>query len=225
MIISIIAAMDENRVIGRGNKMPWRLPVDLKRFRAITMGHPLIMGRKTHESIGAPLPGRKNIVITRQENYQADGCVVVHDIPSALGACGDAGEAFVLGGETIFRDFVPLADRIYLTIVKTTVEGDARFPEIPDVFAEVSRTEARDAFLLVFVVYERKGTKPEGTKNAEQVRNRAGSLLPSRLCSECSGCRSWSCGRPHARAASGSCGDHGPPAKGAWQMNVEKYAR
>ena len=159
MIISIIAAMDQNRVIGRGNKMPWRLPVDLRRFRAITMGHPLIMGRKTHESIGAPLPGRKNIVVTRQEDYRADGCVVVHDIPSALAACDDAGEAFVLGGETIFRDFIPLAHRIYLTIVKTTVEGDARFPEIPEAFVEVSREEARDVFPLVFVVYERKSRK------------------------------------------------------------------
>ena len=159
MIISIIAAMDQNRVIGRGNKMPWRLPVDLRRFRALTLGHPLIMGRKTHESIGAPLPWRKNIVITRQENYQAEGCVVVHDIPSALAACGDAGEAFVLGGETIFRDFIPLAHRIYLTIVKTTVEGDARFPEIPEAFVEVSREEARDVFPLVFVVYERKSRK------------------------------------------------------------------
>ncbi len=156
MILSIIAAMDENRVIGRGNKMPWRLPVDLKRFRDLTLGHPLIMGRKTHESIGGPLPGRKNIVITRQEGYRAEGCVVVHDIPSGLAACGDAGEAFVLGGETIFRDFLPLAHRIYLTIVRTAVEGDARFPEIPADFIEVSREPAQDVFPLVFVVYERK---------------------------------------------------------------------
>jgi dihydrofolate reductase len=159
MIISIIAAMDENRVIGRGNRMPWRLPVDLKRFRALTMGHPLIMGRKTHESIGRPLPGRKNIVITRQKGYWAEGCVVVHDIPSALAACGDAGEAFVLGGETIFRDFMPIADRIYLTIVKATVEGDTRFPEISDDFVEVGREPAQDVLPLVFVVYERKSRK------------------------------------------------------------------
>jgi dihydrofolate reductase len=159
MIISIIAAMDENRIIGRGNRLPWRLLADLKRFRALTMGHPLIMGRKTHESIGRPLSGRTNIVITRQEGYRAEGCVVVHDIPSALAACGDAGEAFVLGGETIFRDFILLADRIYLTIIKAAVEGDARFPDIPDDFVEVSREQARDAFPLVFVVYERKSRK------------------------------------------------------------------
>lgn len=159
MIISLIAAMDENRVIGRGNRMPWRLPVDLKRFRRITMGHPLIMGRKTHESIGRPLPGRKNVVITRQEGYRAEGCVVAHDIPSALAVCGDAGEAFVLGGESVFRDFMPLAERIYLTIVRATVEGDARFPDIPDDFIEVSREPAQDVHPLVFVVYERKSRK------------------------------------------------------------------
>jgi dihydrofolate reductase len=159
MIISIIAAMDENRIIGRGNRLPWRLLADLKRFRALTMGHPLIMGRKTHESIGRPLSGRTNIVITRQEGYRAEGCVVVHDIPSALAACEDAGEAFVLGGETIFRDFMAIADRIYLTIVRATVEGDARFPDIPDDFVEVSREPAQDILPLVFVVYERKSRK------------------------------------------------------------------
>jgi len=156
MIISIIAAMDENRVIGRGNRLPWHLPVDLKRFRRLTLGHPIIMGRKTYESIGKPLDNRKNIVITRQEGFIAEGCAVVHDLRAAFAACGDADEAFVLGGETLFRDVMPLTDRIYLTVVRTKVDGDVRFPAIPDGFALVSQEGAQDVFPLEFLVYERR---------------------------------------------------------------------
>jgi dihydrofolate reductase len=156
MIISIIAAMDKNRVIGRGNRLPWHLPVDLRRFRMLTLGHPIIMGRKTYESIGHPLDGRKNIVITRQTGYRAKGCIVVHDLPSAFDACGDVEETFVLGGETLFRDVLPLADKVYLTIVRTRVEGDARFPTIPEELELVSRQEAQDVFPLEFLLYERR---------------------------------------------------------------------
>jgi len=156
MIISIIAAMDEDRVIGRGNKLPWHLPVDLKRFRMLTLGHPVIMGRKTYESIGRPLDGRKNIVITRQAGYRAEGCFVVHDLRAAFEACGDAGEAFVLGGETLFRDVLPLADKVYLTVVQTRVEGDVRFPAIPEDLKLVSREQAKDVFPLEFRLYERR---------------------------------------------------------------------
>jgi len=156
MIISIIAAMDENRIIGRGNRLPWHLPVDLRRFRMLTPGPPIIMGRKTYESIGKPPDGRKNIGITRQPAYCAQGCIVVHDLLSAFEACGDVEEAFVLGGETLFRDVLPLADKVYLTVVRTRVEGDARFPAIPDEFELVSRQEAHDVFPLEFLLYERK---------------------------------------------------------------------
>ena len=156
MIISIIAAMDENRVIGRGNRLPWHLPIDLKRFRRLTLGHPVIMGRKTYESIGTPLDGRKNIVITRQAGYDAEGCVVVHDIKSAIDACEAADEAFVLGGETLFRDVMPLVHRIYLTVVRTQVVGDVTFPAIPDDFALVSREHVQDIFPLEFRLYERR---------------------------------------------------------------------
>jgi dihydrofolate reductase len=156
MIISIIAAMDENCVIGRGNRLPWHLPADLKRFRRLTLGHPVIMGRKTFESIGRPLDGRRNIVITRQSGYLAEGCVVVHDLRSAFDACGTADEAFVLGGETLFRDVMPLADKVYLTVVRTMVEGDVKFPAIPDEFVLVSQEEAQDVFLLEFRLYERR---------------------------------------------------------------------
>ena len=156
MIISIIAAMDENRIIGRGNRLPWHLPVDLKRFRMLTLGHPIIMGRKTYESIGKPLDGRKNIVITHQTGYRAEGCIVVHDLRSAFEACGDVVEAFVLGGESLFHDVLPLADKVYLTVVRTRVEGDARFPTIPDEFVLVSRQDAQDVFPLEFLLYERR---------------------------------------------------------------------
>jgi len=156
MVISIIAAMDENRVIGRGNVLPWHLPVDLKRFRRLTLGHPVIMGRKTYESIGRPLDGRTNIVITRQIGFRAEGCIVVHDIRAAFDACGDAVEAFVLGGETLFRDVMPLAGRVYLTVVRTKVEGDAVFPAIPDELELVSRQDAQDMFPLEFLLYERR---------------------------------------------------------------------
>jgi len=156
MIISIIAAMDENRIIGRGNRLPWHLPVDLRRFRMLTLGHPIIMGRKTYESIGKPLDGRKNIVVTRQAAYCAKGCIIVHDLPSAFEACGDVEEAFVLGGETLFRDVLPLADKVYLTVVRTRVEGDVRFPAIPGELELVSRQEAQDVYPLEFLLYERR---------------------------------------------------------------------
>ena len=161
MILSIIAAMDENRVIGRGNRLPWHLPVDLKRFRRLTLGHPVIMGRKTYESIGKPLDGRKNIVITRQAGYRAEGCIIVHDLRSAFAAGGAVDEAFVLGGETLFRDVMPLADKVYLTVVRTRVEGDVRFPAIPDELVLVSREEAHDVFPLEFRLYERRKDRGE----------------------------------------------------------------
>ena len=156
MILSLIAAMSENRAIGRKNRMPWRLPKDRKRFHDLTVDHPCIMGRKTYESIGRPLPGRKNIVITRRAGYRADGCVVVSDIRSAIAACGDADEAFVLGGEDVFLQAMPLADRIYLTLVHTWSEGDVFFPDVPPVFVEVSREHADDSYPTDYILYERK---------------------------------------------------------------------
>lgn len=155
MIISIIAAMSENRVIGRDNRMPWKLPKDRKRFHKITTGHPVIMGRKTHESIGRVLPDRMNIVITRQAGYRSGECAVVGDLRSALDACGGAAEVFILGGADIFLQALPIVDRIYLTLVHTVSSGDAFFPEIPGVFAEVSREPAEDTYPVEFLLYER----------------------------------------------------------------------
>ncbi len=127
--ISLIAAMAENRAIGINNKMPWHLPADLRHFKALTIGKPIIMGRKTWESLPGLLPDRPHIVVTRQPNYQAEGCQVVHSIDEALAAAGDAAEVMVVGGATFYRAMLPQADRIYLTLVETAVEGDAFFPD------------------------------------------------------------------------------------------------
>mgnify|MGYP006267146981 CR=1 FL=1 len=155
MIISLIAAMDESRAIGQDNRLPWSLPKDMERFRSLTLGHPVVMGRKTFESIGRPLEGRTNIVITKQREYQAPGCTVVHDLPSAFAVADGSDEIFVLGGEKLFRDTIAIADRLYLTIVKARVGGDAHFPEIPEAFVKVADEQVQDCLPLEFVRYER----------------------------------------------------------------------
>jgi dihydrofolate reductase len=156
MIVSIIAAIAENRVIGRDNKMPWNLPSDRKHFHALTRGHAIIMGRKTFESIGRPLSQRTNIVLTRQRDYRAAGAIVVHDVESAFAACGAADEVFICGGEEVFRETIANVDRIYLTVIHQHVEGDAYFPEIPENYAEVERQEVEDVMPYALVVYERR---------------------------------------------------------------------
>ena len=131
MIISLIVAMDENRAIGIQNHLPWYLPDDLKRFKTLTMGHHLIMGRKTYESIGQSLPGRIMIIITRQHDYQPDSCLVVNSLREAidLAAAQQETEAFIIGGGQIFAQSIDLADRIYLTLVHTRVTAGVYFPE------------------------------------------------------------------------------------------------
>ena len=139
--IVLVVAVSHNGVIGRAGGLPWHISSDLKRFKAITMGKPLIMGRKTWESLPRkPLPGRQNIVITRQKNYQAEGAVVVPDTASALTVAGEVEEICVIGGGEIFTNFLSLADRIYLTEVDLEVEGDTRFPRIdPNQWLETAR--------------------------------------------------------------------------------------
>jgi dihydrofolate reductase len=156
LIISLIAAMAENRVIGRGNKMPWDLPSDRKHFHALTRGHPIILGRKTFESIGRPLSNRTNIVLTRQSDFRAKGCVIVHDLGSAFSACSGAEEMFICGGEEVFKETIYRADRIYLTILQTHTEGDAFFPEIPPFFEEIKRKRVDDIIPYSAVLYVRK---------------------------------------------------------------------
>jgi dihydrofolate reductase len=141
MTVSLIAAMAENRAIGYKGALPWKLPADLARFKRLTTGHHIIMGRKTYESIGRPLPGRTSIVITRQPNFQAAGCLVAHSLDEALRFARERGEreAFVIGGAEIYRAGLPLADRIYLTLVEARPAADAFFPEFGE--AEWSRGE------------------------------------------------------------------------------------
>ncbi len=133
MLISLVAAVASNRVIGRGGRLPWRLPDDLKHFRARTLGKPVIMGRRTFESIGKPLPGRRNVVVTHHVDFAAEGCTVVHDLDAALDAAGAAPEIVVIGGASLYLDFLPRAERIYLTEVHAEVEGDVFFPDLDPV--------------------------------------------------------------------------------------------
>ena len=139
--ISFVVAVSRNGVIGRDGGLPWHISTDLKRFKAITMGKPVIMGRKTWESLPKkPLPGRPNIVITRQKNYRAEGASVVSDIPLALAAAGQVEEVCVIGGGEIFDMFLAQTDRIYLTEVDLEVEGDTFFPPIdPAQWTETAR--------------------------------------------------------------------------------------
>jgi dihydrofolate reductase len=133
MLISIIVAVSENGVIGKDNQLLWRLPDDLKRFKQLTLNHPMIMGRKTFESIGKPLPGRTSIVITSQKEFSADGVVVAHSLDEALDKARsiEASEAFIIGGGEIYKQALPLTDRLYVTEVKTSIDGDTFF-EIPE---------------------------------------------------------------------------------------------
>lgn len=138
MRIALIVALSDNRVIGRNNQMPWHLPEDLKYFKRVTMGKTILMGRKTFESIGRPLPGRTNVVITRQRTWQADGVRVVHslseglELATSLSLIDANEEVIVIGGAQIYRETLPRAQRLYLTEVHAQIEGDTFFPEISD---------------------------------------------------------------------------------------------
>ncbi len=142
MKITIVVAMAANRVIGKDNCLPWHLPADLKHFKQLTLGKPVVMGRKTYESIGRPLPERTNIVVTRDRDYAAPGCVVVHSLEAALEAAGASAEVMVIGGAGLYRQILPLTDTIHLTRVQAEFEGDTVFPELNEAdWHEVSRTD------------------------------------------------------------------------------------
>lgn len=128
MHISAIVAMSENRVIGRNNQLPWHLPADLRHFKQITMGHPIVMGRKTYASIGRALPGRRNVIISHNANFQAQGCEVFNSIDDALFALKDAKEIFVIGGAQLFEKILPSVKRLYLTVIHADISGDVFFP-------------------------------------------------------------------------------------------------
>ncbi|MCM3673158.1 MULTISPECIES: dihydrofolate reductase [Peribacillus] len=132
-MISLIVAMDRNRVIGKNNKLPWHLPADLQYFKQVTMGHPIVMGRKTFESIGRVLPGRENVIVTRNQDFKAEGCVVLHDIAQIKKfADNHDEEVFVIGGAEIFKEILPVTDRLYITEIHEAFEGDTFFPVIDE---------------------------------------------------------------------------------------------
>lgn len=159
--LTVIAAVAANGVIGRDNALPWRLPEDMKHFRALTMGHPVVMGRKTWESLPAkfrPLPGRRNIVISRNPDYRAEGATVVSSLAAALAAAGTAAEVFVIGGAALYVGALAIADRLELTEIAAEFEGDAHFPAVD---RSQWRQAARQAgvsetgLAYAFVTYER----------------------------------------------------------------------
>ena len=154
--IILIAAMAANRVIGRGNIIPWHIPGEQQRFKELTMGHALIMGRKTRQAIGRPLPGRRNIVISRNPGYRADGSEVVHSLAEGFALCGGETKIFVIGGEQIYRLALPVADTLVLSVLPRAVDGDACFPEFSSSeFKLTSSREIQGAEPYVIRIYTR----------------------------------------------------------------------
>lgn len=161
-MISLIAAMARNRIIGKDNDMPWHLPADLAHFKRVTMGKPVIMGRRTYESIGFPLPGRKNVVITRNAEYAPEGVVVVGSVEAALAEVSDAEEVMIIGGGQLYREMLPHADRLYLTQIQADIEGDTEFPDYTvfewnEIGREVYEADEKNAYDLEFVTLEKSG--------------------------------------------------------------------
>jgi len=162
MKISLIVAMASNRAIGINNKMPWHLSADLKKFKQITMGSPILMGRKTYESIGRPLPGRTNVIISRNPNYRQPGCLVFTDIDQAIvHCCQSHDEIFFIGGADLYQTMLPRAKTIYLTEIRKEFAGDTFFPEINSTeWLEVEREDIDDdpdaAFSYSFLRFEKK---------------------------------------------------------------------
>ena len=156
--INVIAAMAKNRTIGINNTLPWHLPEDLKHFKTLTMGHHIVMGRKTYESIGRPLPGRTTVIVSRDPNYQVDGCVTAPSIDAAIAACGDDPEVFFVGGANLYGQVLARADRLYLTEIQADYEGGAHFPDLDKT---AWRETVRDAHVSAaglgyhFVTYDR----------------------------------------------------------------------
>ena len=169
MIRSLVIAQAANRVIGRDNRMPWHLPADLAHFKRITMGHPVIMGRKTWESIGRALPGRLNIVITRSAGYAAPGATVVASLEAAYRAAGDADEVFIIGGGQIYAEAMATADRIYLTEIAAEIEGDITFPALDrsqwrETLMGEHAPDEKNAHPLRFLLLERRSAPAQGAR-------------------------------------------------------------
>jgi dihydrofolate reductase len=164
-VISIIVAMAKNRVIGAKGAIPWHLPEELKRFKRLTLGHPIIMGRRTWESIGRPLPGRTSVIVTRQRGYRVPGAKVVHSLDDAIAACGGDDEIFVIGGAKLYAQALARAGRLYVTTVDAEVPGDTLMPDYAagdwrEVSAESFPADERHRYAFRCVVYERAGHAP-----------------------------------------------------------------
>ncbi len=160
MKLSLIVAMDENGVIGANGDLPWHISADLQNFKKITMGKPIVMGRKTHESIGRPLPGRENIILTRDSNYQAEGCTVLQSLNEIFEHCKNVDEVMITGGAEIYKHTLEQASHLYLTEVHTEIKGDTFFPEFSrDDWVEVERedhsADDKNDFDYSFVVLKR----------------------------------------------------------------------
>ena len=161
MTLSLVVAASSNNGIGRDGGLPWHLPDDLRQFKRLTTGKAVIMGRSTYESIGRPLPDRRNIVMTRNADYVADGCDLVSSVSEAMDAVEGADETMIIGGGQVYRDFLPLADRIYLTRVHAEVEGDTYFPEIDEstwqlVSSEHHAADEKHRYAFDVMVFERR---------------------------------------------------------------------
>jgi dihydrofolate reductase len=159
-MLSIIVAADRNNVIGKDNALIWHLPNDLRFFKEKTTGHAVIMGRKTFESVGKPLPNRRNIIITRNPDFKADGCEVVPSLQAAIALVSTDEENFIVGGEEIYRQALPLTDRVYLTRIDHEFNGDRHFPELGPEWNVVEERDGivdeRNAFAHTFLIFERK---------------------------------------------------------------------
>ena len=161
MDLSLIAAVAQNNVIGKDGSLAWHIPDDLKRFRALTTGHTVIMGRRTYEGIGKPLPGRTNIIVTRRTGYTVPGCLIAHSLEEAttLADKPELGDkTFIIGGGEIFRQTLELATVMYLTLIHRAVEGDTHFPELGAEWEEVDREDHRDALPVPysFITFKRR---------------------------------------------------------------------
>ncbi len=173
MLISFVVAMDKKRLIGSGDTLPWHLPADMKRFRAITMGKPVIMGRKTYESIPKrfrPLAGRHNIVLTRNRNYSAQGCTIVFSVEDALSAAGQVDEIIIGGGAHLYAQLLPRAHRLYLTKIDAEFEGNVYFPEIiweewSEIHREERSADEQNPYDTCFVILERAEQRARPVQN------------------------------------------------------------
>ncbi len=157
----IVVAMAKNRTIGVNNTLPWRCPEDLKHFKSLTMGHHMIMGRKTFDSIGKALPGRTSVVVTRCRELKIDGCLIAHSLPEAIAACAGDEQIYIVGGAEIYTQAMPLADTLYITEIQQDVEGDAHFPDFDksqwlEVSRDIHTQEFPEPLEYHFVTYRRK---------------------------------------------------------------------